>query len=148
MPQLDTRQAVLTDFDYCWAMYANAVRKHIEQRSRQPWNDLEERERFRSTWVPGDSHIIRYDGQEIGWFSVHLHDDVAHVGHGYISEKYQRRGIGSILLGFISEEAKRRGKRILRAEALVDDTADAFFRRNGFDDRDRGELTVVLERSI
>jgi GNAT superfamily N-acetyltransferase len=89
---------------------------------------------------------VLYDGEPVGWFSYRLAQDRVTVEHGYLKRSHQRKKIGTILLNFIADEARKQRKKVV-LEVLKNSTAKSFFDKTGFSESGVKQISIEMERS-
>jgi GNAT superfamily N-acetyltransferase len=144
MNSLTTNSAVSNDFDFCWRIYSESIRDEISPFIHGGWIEDVERDKFKKNWATDNSQIILLDSVPVGWFSVKITEKNIIVEHGYIAKHHQKKKIGSIILNFLNETARRDGKTV-QIEVLKTSSAMSFFEKNGFSEKEELSLTSVME---
>ena len=146
MADLTTRPVTPEDFTFCWSLYAPTVQEHLAALIAGGWNAEKERERFRGIWQSDETHVIQYDGLPVGWISVRKGETEFEIQHLYVDPRYQRRGVASILINFVADEARKAGKHV-SAEVLKSSTVLDMARKTGFLKVGTTELTHQIRRN-
>ena len=142
--ELATRQAVASDFDFAWELYASNVRPLILPLMERPWIDEGEKQRFSKIWAVTNSQIVLFDGAEIGWFTLTDGENCIVIEQFYLKKSHQGKGIGRILVGFVTGAAAKTRRSVV-AETLIGSTANTFFKKAGFSELGDAGITKQLE---
>jgi GNAT superfamily N-acetyltransferase len=118
-----------TDFDQLADLREAAMRESLERVGR--FNPLRSRERLRGSFVPEHTRWILLAGQKAGFYALRPSPDGMALDHLYLHPRYQRRGIGGVILDSILAEADRAGVEI-RVGALKESASNRFYRDHGF----------------
>jgi putative acetyltransferase len=102
-----------------WELYQGLAPQHTEQVT-EPSHWLAQLR----TQLP---FVVEYDHQVIGYVSL---ERAGEIGHFYVHQDWQGRGVGTLLMHQVHQQAREQGVSQLRA--YVSDTAIAFFSRWGF----------------
>jgi ribosomal protein S18 acetylase RimI-like enzyme len=93
------------------------------------WKEEEQRERFLSRFSPGRFEIVTRDGADVGFVEIVRGGDQLVVGNIELVPRYQRQGIGTVLLRrFIGEAAGLP----VRLQVLRVNPARSLYERLGF----------------
>lgn len=88
--------------------------------------------------------IIGYIVCYINKYSFRRVNPIAELENMFIDEKYRREGVGKILIQEVKEEAKKKGVKRLKVEALAkNNKALKFYESQGFED-----FEVILETKL
>lgn len=93
------------------------------------WPACTVRERFRSEIDPANCHVITVDGRRAGYISIEDRDTFWYIDAIAIARRYQRKGIGTLVLRDTLTEA---GMRPVRLNVLLVNPARALYERLGF----------------
>jgi GNAT superfamily N-acetyltransferase len=134
MKQVDVARIVLSpvrleDFEELAALRIEAMRDSLERIGR--FDAQRARERLRDGFAPDCTRHIVVDGQRVGFVTVKRRELDLYLEHFYVRPACQRRGIGSIVLRGIFDEADRQGLP-LALGALRGSDANEFYARHGF----------------
>lgn len=132
MAELITRPALHGDLDFCWDIYSESVKGVVAPMIQGGWNHDNEKAKFRSIWSTENAHIVLVDSVPVGWFACRFTDAEVVIEHAYFQASHQRRKIGTIIVNFIAEEAKKRGKNSVIVEVVKGASAKTFFEKLGF----------------
>lgn len=107
MNKLDyqTRQATVSDLELTFRLKKLAGGEYIKKVFG--WDEDLQLEMHKEQFTPANTVLIEKEGNEIGWISRFHYDDKIKIDEMYIIPEYQRKGIGSSLLGDTIMEAKR-----------------------------------------
>lgn len=89
------------------------------------------RQRFLNSFDPNDTQKIERGGQLIGFYAVKEMGDHLYLDNLYLRAAEQGRGVGSMIVGKIKEQASQRALPI-RLAALKGSDVNAFYLRHGF----------------
>lgn len=89
------------------------------------------RERFLASFDPDTTQKIDMGGELIGFYAVKEFDDHLYLDNLYLRGAEQGRGVGSMIIGMIKEQASKRSLPI-RLIALIGSDANGFYIRHGF----------------
>ena len=100
--QIVLRPALIQDFDFCRTLYFAGMEEVIRElnldRDAQAIG-------FRKQWSFEEARITTVDGGDIGWMQSTLKDGAIFLGQLFIDSGFQRRGIGTEVIGRLIEEA-------------------------------------------
>jgi GNAT superfamily N-acetyltransferase len=102
-------------------------------------------EMHKEQFTPANTVLIEKDGSDIGWISRFHYDDKIKVDEMYIIPEYQRKGIGSSLLGDTILEAKSADLPI-RLRVFKINPAVRLYQRHGFQIYDEDGPFYFMER--
>jgi GNAT superfamily N-acetyltransferase len=112
MADLATREATGQDFDFIWKTYSDYARPLVSPHMKRPWADEQEQKNFLTIWKQEGTHIILVNEEQVGWFRCDIGEAIT-LEHLYLTEPNRGRGIGGIIIKFITEEAKKQNKNVL-----------------------------------
>ena len=100
--QITLRKACPEDFDYCASLYFRGMDKIIRDlnltMSAQVAN-------FRQRWEVTQVRIVTLDGAAVGWLQTMQADGALFLAQLFVDTAFQRRGIGSEVVGHLIQEA-------------------------------------------
>jgi len=120
-----------------WVDLTNAV-----QRADSPWEHdatlLRAEARFRVGWdgEPSTPYLARVDGKVVGGgaISVSNYDNLHLAWFGVIVHpEHRRQGYGSVIIGFLEDEAKRLGRTSVGIGGWESDATRGFAERHGYE---------------
>jgi len=101
----------------------------------------------------GHVWLIFADGQNIGYIVMCFDYSLEYRGRGawidefFVRRSHRRRGIGTRVLEFFAEEARKLGVTVVHLEVNHGNAAVELYRRLGFEDHHRYLMTKwILER--
>jgi len=121
--------ASANDFDVLAELRIEAMRESLEELGR--FNRERSIERFRASFVPTETEIIRVNDNLIGFYSVAIKNDHLHLSHLYLSPKHQDLGIGSLVINKVIELSNQTTLPI-RLGALNESRSNQFYQKHGF----------------
>jgi ribosomal protein S18 acetylase RimI-like enzyme len=130
------RPACPDDFDFCAVLYFRGMDETIRQlkldMSRQQAN-------LRERWNVAEVAIITYDGADIGWIQRSIREEALYLEQIFIDTAFQRRGIGTEILGGVIDQARQAGRAVTLGVVKTNPARDLYerlgFRITGEDDR-------------
>lgn len=132
------------DFDVLVELRIEAMRESLERVGR--FDRERSVERFRSSFVAGDTKRIICDGVLVGFYSLTVEADHLYLSHLYVSPWHQCLGIGALameqIIGF-SEEAQLP----IRLGALRESKSNDFYLKHGFVVTSEDEWDTNYERA-
>jgi hypothetical protein len=139
------RPARPDDYEFAWLLYAEAVKPYMIANHDHKWNDPDEKRRFSKIWRPEKTSIIILGDKNIGWLAFDETGDEVAVENGYIAPEFQRRGIGSSILGGLLEGWKAKRKSV-SLSMLKKSPHRPFFERLGFKESGQKDITISFHR--
>ena len=132
------------DFEDLAVLRIDAMRESLETIGR--FDPVRARERLRAGFTPKFARYIIADGDRVGFVVVKPSEGDLLLDHLYISPPYQGRGIGSIVLSKVIEEAAAACKAI-RVGALRGSRSNVFYLRHGFVQTGEAEWDIYYMRA-
>jgi adenylate kinase family enzyme/GNAT superfamily N-acetyltransferase len=108
-PPIGFRSANPTDFDFCANLYFAGMEAAIRDLYLDP---AVQRANFRQRWAADEVKIILRDGADVGWVQSRLEGDSAFIVQLFVAGPFQRKGIGTLVVKRIIEEAGRAAKNV------------------------------------
>ena len=142
---IDLRPACSDDYAFALNLYIEAIRPLAS--AWMEWVDAEQEAQFARLWRPNDSRIIVLDGEEIGWVEFRRTGDEIFLKQLYISQAYQRRGVGTQVMRLLLEERGRTVKS-MALFVLKNNPAYSFYERHGFEVVRETHTTLVMRRAL
>lgn len=128
------RPATLQDLAYCYRIYADGMRDHVER--LYGWDEAAQQSKFVTVFRIEEARIIRgrigSAAGEVGWIQLEAEPDCLHVKELHIVTGSRGLGLGAWALMQIAEEAAADDKDV-RLSALIGSPALRFYRRLGFE---------------
>jgi ribosomal protein S18 acetylase RimI-like enzyme len=144
MADFSLRPATPDDYDFLYDLNRLALGEYVAQISG--WDEEWEQQNFRERFDPDRRQVIRIDGEDIGAFGFYADGDHVLLDYVAILPAYQRRGIGSRLIGSVVEESKKLGKPV-RVQVLKTNPATELYKRLGFVTTDETERHFIMKWS-
>ncbi len=116
-----------SDFERLVQLRLRVMRESLDRIGR--FDPGRARDRFRASFRPEDMSLIFVDGTWVGCVSLKRHHDHLEIEHFYLDLDAQGRGIGSVVMAMLLEEA---GTAAVRLGVLKQSRAADFYRRHGF----------------
>ena len=124
------RQAITADADFIYQVVETTMRAYVEQ----VWGTFSEetnRENIAKSIASRIYSIIEVDGRDIGVFAVEREETHIQLAQIFILPSHQNRGIGTMLVRTLIEEA-RAARKPLRLRVLSVNPARKLYEREGF----------------
>jgi ribosomal protein S18 acetylase RimI-like enzyme len=106
------------------------------------WPAVKLRQQFRSEIDIATCHVISVDGRRAGYVSIEDRDSFWYIDAIAIARRYQRKGIGTLVLRDVLSEA---GTRPVRLNVLLVNPARFLYERLGFRVIRRDEQRQIME---
>ena len=145
-PAFTFQPATEADFPALVSLRIQAMRDSLERIGR--FDPERAAQRFRSTFRPDDTRLIRVGDAMAGCVARWPQDDAVRIEHFYLAPAFQRRGLGAAVLRRVFAEAGVAATRVtrFRVAALRDSDANRFYARHGFVLLSQGEWDAEYER--
>lgn len=145
-PEFEFAPATEADFAALVALRIVAMRESLERIGRFDYERAAQR--FRSTFRPGDTRLIRVADATAGCVAWWPQDEVVRIEHFYLAPAFQRLGLGAAVLRRVFAEAGGTAARVtrFRLAALRDSDANRFYARHGFVPLAQGEWDIEYGR--
>lgn len=124
------RPASDTDADWLWALKRATMQGYVAQTWGR-WDEAEQAERFRQTFLPEQVQIIVVDGRDAGLLHVERSPDEIFVANLQVAPEFQRRSLGTCVMQALMAEARDRCVP-LRLQVLKVNPASRLYERLGF----------------
>jgi ribosomal protein S18 acetylase RimI-like enzyme len=118
------------DADWLWALKQATMQAYVEQTWGR-WDETEQAERFRQSFLPEHVQIIVVEGREMGLLHVERSPEEIFLVNLQIAPEFQRRGLGTEVMHALMAEARNRGVP-LRLQVLKVNPARRLYERLGF----------------
>lgn len=96
------------DFAFCWPLYRDVMQPLTVQ--LMPWNETAQQKMIEQALAESGASIFVVEESDAGWLSVDETRFIIHLSHFYLSPERRGRGLGSKLLRWMSERARRKEK--------------------------------------
>jgi ribosomal protein S18 acetylase RimI-like enzyme len=125
------RPAETRDFDFLYGLHKAAMRAHVED-AYGPWDEGFQREHFRQRFIPSEVRVIQLDGTDVGMLRIQQRAEELFLAAVEVLPAFQRRGIGSLVIRALVEEAAALGKPVALQVLKANILARALYQRLGF----------------
>lgn len=139
------RPCTEADRDWAYALKSEAYRQVVE-RQFGPWNEEFQRDLFAARWRPEISRVILLDGTSIGLIALEDRDAELWLDELQIVRAWRGRGLGSVVLRDILQQAKAAQKPLRLQVLKLNDRAETLYRRLGFTATGESETHYTMER--
>jgi ribosomal protein S18 acetylase RimI-like enzyme len=102
------RQATPNDLNQLFRLHRLTMHNHVE--AIWGWDEAQQEQRFRDRFDPSKYKIITYEGQDIGVLCIVEEEDRVSLHLIEILPEFQKRGLGTSVLGTVLTDAQRKGK--------------------------------------
>jgi ribosomal protein S18 acetylase RimI-like enzyme len=126
--QTALRPAGPDDFDFCARLYFFWTGKTIRQLKQDMSAQIAG---LRERWDVREVQIITCDGADIGWMQSSIQNDSLYLDQIFIDASFQRRGIGSGIIGGLIEKAAQAGRPVTLS-VVKTNPARLLYERLGF----------------
>jgi ribosomal protein S18 acetylase RimI-like enzyme len=141
--EISLRPARDQDREFIERIYFETQRWIIE--SLFGWSDDEtERANFADSYDAENTQIITIENKDAGWLTVQRDRDI-HLQSIYITAQQQRKGVGTLLIQQLIDEAATSGMVVRLSTARIN-PAQRLYERLGFIVVDEGPYKVHMER--
>ncbi|HEY1681989.1 MAG TPA: GNAT family N-acetyltransferase [Candidatus Tumulicola sp.] len=142
--RIELRAATEEDRAFVEELYFSTQRWIIEKLFG--WRgDAVEKAKFASFYDQRNTQIILDEDRAMGWWTVVRDDDFVELGQICLTPEHQRRGIGTLLISQLIEEAKEQRKTASVSTAKIN-PALSLYKRLGFVPVSETDFKIYLER--
>ncbi len=138
------RPATEADCEFCYKVKKEALGQYVTQ--VWGWDEAFQREFHVRAFEALRPAVVVYQNLDIGTFEVTRHVDCIHLGEFYLLPRFQRQGIGTILLQQVLNEATAKGLPV-RLEVLKNNPVQSLYKRHGFVITGHREHHFLMERA-
>lgn len=139
------RPATAEDLPFAFGLYREQM--HELTIALLPWNEEGQRNVVARGIELGAVHIVRVEGEPVGWVQVNSLPEAIELGQLYLRSEWQGRGLGTQLV----DAVKRRGRAANKAVALSvlhnNPRAQTLYERLGFREVERDRYKLHLRWS-
>ena len=146
MKELNLRKACASDSELVFAIKKAAFREYVEQ--IWGWDDSYQRELHNKRFAAQDVCIIQLHEVDIGFLAVSHTSDTLKVNQLFILPEYQGRGIGSVCMSRIIDDANLEQKSVVLQVLKVNTRGIAFYQRLGFTIVGESTTHVQMEKLL
>lgn len=141
------RETSNKDFEYLFSLKKSTLKEYVEE--TWSWDETWQRDYFMNNFNPKETRIITKSGTDVGCLVIKKkRRKVILIGLLLIAPEYQNQGIGSLILEFIINEAKKKFRKILIYVLKVNKRALALYEKIHFqrvgEDNERYHLCYFL----
>jgi len=137
------RPAQPEDFAFCRRVTRETMRWIIEQLFG--WDEAQQAEKFASRWRLDETRIITFAGEDAGWLQTRPAEDSVFLGQLYLDGRFHGRGIGTLVVQIVIDEAKRDGKAVTLSVVKIN-PARRLYERLGFITTHENEYKFYMRR--
>ena len=127
--EIELRQFRHSDFKFAWELYEALMKRLTEE--LLPWREDKQKAVVQDAIDSGEGQIILVDGRMAGWLQIRRNDDRLYLGQIYITPECQGKGIATILVRQLIEEARANNK-ALTLSVMKNNRATTLYKRLGF----------------
>jgi ribosomal protein S18 acetylase RimI-like enzyme len=146
MQEIALRECREEDRPFTWQVHRQALREYVA--AIWGWDEEVQHEKFVMRFTPAGHQIVVFDGIDVGLLQVV--DEVSQIVVGKIEllSEFQRRGIGSVLMGRILDEARARQVPVRLQVLRTNAPARRLYERLGFLMSGETETHFQMEKSF
>ena len=130
MNELSLRKANANDSEFVFTVKKAAFREYVEQ--VWGWDDSYQKELHNRRFDSQELRIIQFRGIDIGFLSTSNTSDALKVNQLFILPEYQGKGIGSVCMTRIIDDAGLEQKSVTLQVLKVNTRGIAFYQKLGF----------------
>ena len=142
---LNLRPATEADSEFCYDVKKQALGHYVAQ--IWGWDEAFQREFHRADFELRRPDVVVHLDIDIGTIEITSHGDHIHLGEFYLLPQFQRRGIGTVLLERVIDEATEKAWPV-RLEVLKNNPVRSLYLRHGFVITGEREHHFLMERTI
>jgi ribosomal protein S18 acetylase RimI-like enzyme len=130
MQEIALRECREEDRPFIWQVRRQALREYVA--AIWGWDEEVQREEFEKRFTPAGHQVVVFDGIDVGLLQVVDEGSRMVVGKIELLPAFQRRGIGSELMGRILDEARARHVPVRLQVLRTNQPARRLYERLGF----------------
>jgi len=142
-PLIALRSAQRDDFAFCRRVKHDTMHWIVEQLFG--WDEQRQDERFASQWRLDETRIITYAGNDVGWLQTRPVEDALFLASIYLDTPFHGRGIGTLVMQIIIDEARPDGKAVT-LDVVKINPARRLYERLGFRTTGENEYKFYMRR--
>lgn len=143
MPEIKFARASANDLERLVALRIETMRPSLEALGR--FNPQRARQRFIDEFEPEHTRLVLEGDKLIGCFALMPRDKHLYLGHFYIAQSHQHKGIGQMIMADIIGAADALNQPI-KLIALDRSPSVAFYQKLGFQAQSNDGIEVQMER--
>jgi GNAT superfamily N-acetyltransferase len=146
LQEIALRECREEDRPFIWQVRRQALKEYVA--AIWGWDEKVQQEKFEQRFTPAGHQIVVFDGIDVGLLQVV--DEGSHLVVGKIEllPEFQRRGIGSVLMGRILDEARARQVPVRLQVLRTNAPARRLYERLGFVMSGETETHFQMEKSF
>lgn len=126
---ITTRNATQNDYEFLYDLNSNAMSKYVQ--ATWGWDETWQQNYFKENFQPEANKIIVLNSQDVGRIELFDKTDEVRVGNIQILPEHQNKGIGSVIMLKIIQQAQDQ-KQCVTLQVLKVNPARRFYERLGF----------------
>jgi ribosomal protein S18 acetylase RimI-like enzyme len=130
-----------------YAFIHDLSRDNMEHFVRLHWGGWNEKF-LRKDMKPAGIRIVSCSNRDIAFFEVVLMRKTLHLRNIQVARECQRKGIGSLLMDLVEEEARKAGAKTIKLTVFADNPALDFYEHRGFVVTIRDDGTVGMVKKL
>ena len=127
---MSIRRARESDSDFVFAVKEAAFREYVDQ--VWGWDRIRQRKMHDARFASQDVRIIRFQANDIGYFSTSATADSVRIHQMFVLPEYQGKGLGSACVNRIVADARAQKKPVTLQVLKINTRGIAFYQRLGF----------------
>ena len=144
MDGLSIRTARKSDSDFVFAVKEAAFRRYVDQ--VWGWDHIRQREMHDARFASQDVRIIRFQANDIGYFSTSATAESVRIHQMFVLPEYQGKGFGTACMNRIVADARAQKKAVTLQVLRINTRGIAFYRRLGFSIFNEDSTHVQMKR--
>ena len=144
MDEVTVRKATAQDSEFAYRTKKAAFREYVEQ--LWGWDEDKQRELHARRFASQEFSVVRQGSEDVGVMAVSRGREAIRLNQLYIVPKHQGRGIGTVCMEKLLDEARGRGVPVRLRVLKVNARAAAFYERHGFTVSGESDTHILMER--
>src|SRR5215471_18769727 len=118
-----------SDFEFAFRLYCETMEEYSS--AYIAWDESKQRASLADQWGKAEVSLITFEQVNVGWLAVQETAGSILLGHFYVEPRFQKRGVGSMILSRLLTTASGKGKSVELA-VLKNNPARRLYDRMGF----------------
>jgi ribosomal protein S18 acetylase RimI-like enzyme len=131
MHQFELRPCTADDLALTYEITKDAMSTYVQQ-TWGTWDEDDQVTKHREGYVPESQQLVHVSGKPAGLIAVEVEPAHLWLVKLYLLSSYRSRGLGSVLLTRVLQQAHAQGKRVRLRVLRVNTAARRFYERHGF----------------
>jgi GNAT superfamily N-acetyltransferase len=144
LPLISVRAATPADVEPLYPIHRDAMRPSVEA-TWGPWDETYQQERFGKHFDFAHRQVVEVDGVPAGFWDVVDYDDYTWLAELVLAPAFQRRGLGSGLIGGLLTTCGAKGIPLRLQVLKANSDARRLYERLGFVETGQTEFHFQME---